>query len=307
MENILFGSTIPDLTAKDLDDLLDGEIGLLLHNADERTPPIVRGNEVTNTELLTAKGVQFVKKSGAGFEASLIIPNKSTTNRNYQAYVAGVAGEFKIGDNTVAGSLVFADPGEGTIRLTDLTNTYKADNFPANISVTKKTGETSAAYLARVVAAINADPTAKLLCTAVLETNVDKYQIKLTTTSYKIKLGVATDGLFAPYQATVVTARVLAVGTGEQMQEIEKQLTVFKGNGNYTEFTQEYFSDPLKSSLSTNYNSLSITWTSIAQPTVSATMAVASVNVLVCVPSGDTTLEDIYTTFITPDEPPVIP
>jgi len=302
MENILFGTTIPALTGLDLDDLTEGQIGLLLYNTDERTPPIVRGNEVTNTELLTAKGIQFVKKSGTGFEASLIIPNKTTNNRNYQAYVAGVAGVFKIGDNTSSGpDLTFATPGEGNIRLTDLTNTYKVDNFPANISVTKKATETNLQYVTRVAAAINADPVAKLLVTAVVETNTGRYQIKLTTTSYKIKLGIAVDGVFLPYQPITVTPRVLAVGSGEQMQEIEKQLTVFKGNGNYTEWSQEYFSLPLASSIATNYNTLSLTWTAIAQPTVSTTMAVASVNLLVCVPAGDSTLLDIYNTFITPD------
>lgn len=305
MENILFGTTIPDLTAKTFADLTEGQIGLLLYNFDEKVAPLQRGIEVTNAELLAARAIQYVRKTGTELEGSVLIPNKTTNDRNYQAYVAGVAGVWKIGDNTVTGSLVFTNPGEGNIRLVDLTNTYKADNFPANISVTKKTGETDAAYLGRVVTAINNDPVAKLLCTAALETNTGKYQIKLTATSYKIKLGVATDGLFAGYQATVVTARVLALGTGEQMQEIEKQLTVFKGNGNYTEWTNEYFSAPLKSSLATNYNTLSVTWTGVAQPTVSTTMSVASLNLLICVPSADTSLATLYTKFTTPA--PIVP
>jgi len=303
MENILFGTTIPDLTGKDLDDLTDGQIGLLLHNADGQTPPIVRGSEVTNTELLTARGVQFIKRIDATtLEGSLIIPNKTTTNRNYQVYVAGIAGIHKLGDNAAAATaIVTLDPGEGNIRITDLTNTYKVDNFPANISATKSASETVSQYLTRVRDLINADPVAKLLVTASVQVSGSNYQLRLTTTSYKIKLGVATDGIFAPYHLLTETARVLAVGSGEQMQEIEKQLTVFKGNGNYTEWSQEYYSDPLKSSVTTNYNTLSITWTGIAQPTVSTTMAVASVNLLVCVPAADTTLEALYDTFITPD------
>jgi len=306
MENVLFGTTIPDLTAKTLADLTDGQIGLLLHNTDGRTAPLVRGNEVTNAELLSARGVQFVRKTGTEYEASLIIPNKTTVNRNYQAYVAGVAGIYKLGDNAAAATaLTFPNPGEGNIRITDLTSTYKVDNFPANISVTKKASETTSQYLTRVKDAINNDPVAKLLVTATVQVSGSDYQLRLTTTSYKIKLGVATDGIFAPYQLITETVRVLAVGTGEQMQTIEKQLTVFKGNGNYTEWNQEYFSDPLKSSLSTNYNTLSITWTGRAQPTVSTTMEVASVNLLVCVPAADSTLLDIYTTFITPA--PIIP
>lgn len=306
MENILFGTTIPDLTAKTFDDLLDGEIGLLLYDTDEKVAPLQRGIEVTNAELLSARAIQYVKKSGTGFEASLLIPNKTTNDRNYQAYVAGVAGVFKLGDNAQSGTdLLFPNPGEGNIRLTDLTNTYKADNFPANISVTKKASESVSQYMTRVVAAINNDPVAKLLVTAVGEINTGRYQLKLTTTSDKIKLGIATDGIFAPYQPIVVTPRVIAVGTGEQMQEIEKQLTVFKGNGNYTEWTEEYYKEPLKSSLSANYNTLSVTWTSMAQPTVSTTMAVASVNLLVCVPAADTSLDTLYTKFTTPD--PIIP
>lgn len=306
MENILFGTTIPALTGLTLADLTEGQIGLLLYNTDERTAPIVRGNEVTNAELLSAKSIQFVKKSGTGFEASLPIPNKTTNDRNYQAYIAGVAGIYKLGDNASAlTALNFPEPGEGNIRITDLTNTYKVDNFPANISVTKKASETTSQYLTRVKDAINADPVAKLLVTATVQVAGSDYQLRLTTTSYKIKLGVATDGIFAPYQLITETARVLAVGSGEQMQNIEKQLTVFKGNGNYTEWTQEYYSDPLKSSLATNYNTLSITWTAMAQPTVSTTMAVASVNLLICVPAADATLLDIYNTFITPA--PIIP
>lgn len=304
MENILFGTTIPNLNGKTLADLTTGQIGLQLFNANERTAPIVRGNEVTNTELLTAKGVQFVKMNADGtFSASLIIPNKTTNNRNYQAYVAGVTGVYKLGDNASAPpSLTFpAAGGEGNIRILDLARYDGIDNFAANLSYTKKVTETDAQYLARVVAGINADPIAKTLVTALLETNTGRYQIKLTTTSYKVKLSVATDGIFAPYQLITVTPRVIAVGTGEQMQKIEKDLTVFKGNGNYTEWTSEYYNATLASSTSTNYNTLSLTWTAIAQPTVSTTMAVATVNLLVAVPAADSTLLDIYNTFITPD------
>lgn len=302
MENILFGTTIPDLSALTINDLTEGQLALLLHNADGKTPPVLKGSEVTNTELLTAKGIQFIRKTGTELEASLIIPNKTTANRNYQAYVAGVAGVHKLGDNAAAATaIVTLEPGEGNIRITDLTNTYKVDNFPANISATKSASETVSQYLTRVKDLINNDPVAKLLVTASVQVSGSNYQLRLTTTSYKIKLGVATDGIFAPYNLLTETPRVLAVGSGEQMQEIEKQLTVFKGNGNYTEWTQEYFNAPLKSSSATNYNTLSITWTSIAQPTVSTTMAVASINLLVCVPSTDTTLATLYTTFITPD------
>jgi len=299
MENILFGTTVPDLTALTIDDLTEGQIALMLYNVDGKTPPVLAGSEVTHAALVAARGIQFIKKLGTTFESSLIIPNKTTVNRNYQDYVAGVAGVHKLGDNAAAATaLSFPTPGEGTIRITDLTNTYKADNFPANISATKSASETTSQYLIRVRNLINNDPVAKLLVVASVEVSGSDYQLKLTTTSWKIKLGVATDGIFAPYHLLNVTARVLAVGTGEQMQEIEKQLTVFKGNGNYTEFTQEYYSDSLKSSLSTNYDTLSITWTAQAQPTVSSPMNVASVNLLVCVPEADTTLKDIYNTFI---------
>jgi len=306
MENILIGTTIPALTGLTLNDLTEGQIGLLLYNTDERTAPLVRGNEVTNTELLSARAIQFVKKSGTGFEASIPIPNKSVNDRNYQAYVAGVAGIHKLGDNaSAATALTFPNPGEGTIRITDLTNTYKADNFPANISATKSASETTSQYLTRVKDLINNDPVAKLLVTATVQVAGSDYQLRLTTTSYKIKLGVATDGIFAPYHLITETPRVYALGAGEQIQEIEKQLTVFKGNGNYSTDGDLYYKEPLKSSLSTNYNTLSITWTGIAQPSVSTTMAVASVNLLVCVPAADVTLLDIYNTFITPA--PIIP
>lgn len=302
MENILIGSTIPDLTGKTLEDLTTNQIGLLLYNADGRTAPVVAGNEVTNPQLLNARGIQFVKKKADGtFDASLVIPNKSTANRNYQAYVAGVAGVVKLGDNAATETaLTVATEGEGCIRLTDLTNTYVVDNFPANVCVTKKTSETNLQYLTKVVAAINADVVASTLVTATLETNTGKYQIKLETKSSKIKLGVATQGLFESYQPITVTSRVTAVGSGEQMQAIEKELTVFKGNGNYYQDGDLYYKEPLKASLTANYNTLSITWTGVAQPTVSTTMAVASVNLLVCVPSADATLKDIYDTFITP-------
>lgn len=303
MENILFGTTIPNLGGKTLDDLTTNQIGLLLYGNDERAAPDVAGNEVTNTLLLAARGIQFVKKNTDGsFSASLIIPNKTTRSRNYQAYVAGVPGVVKIGDNANASTSITGGLGEeGNIRITNLTAMYSVEDLIANISAVIKPTETIAQYLTRVVALINADPVAKEILTAALETNVGKYQIKLTTKSSKIKLGLALDGLFAPYQPIVVTPRVLAVGTGEQMQEIEKALTVFKGNGNYTEWNQEYYKAPLDSALATNYNTLSLTWTSYAQPTQSATMVVASPNLLVCVPSGDTTLLDIYNTFITPD------
>ena len=300
MENILIGSTIPDLSLKTLADLTPNQIGLLLYNVDGVTAPVAVGSEVTNTQLMQARGAQFVKKrADGGFDSSIIIPNKTTNNRNYQAYVAGVPGVVKLGDKAAtASALTIPTTGEGFIRLVDLTNTYVTDDFnAAQISVTKKATETAIQYLNRVVIAINNDPSAKQLVVASVAADVAKYELVLTSVNSKIKLGVATDGIFEDYQPIVVTERVTAVGTGEQIQEIEKQLSVFKGNGNYTQDGDLYYKEPLKANIATNYNTMSISWTGVAQPTVSSTMFVANVNLLVCVPTADTTLKAVYDAY----------
>lgn len=299
MENILIGTKVPDLSGKEFTDLVKGEIALYLHNADGATPPVLRGSEVTNAEVKAARAIQFiVKKADGEINGGLLIPNRTLLNQNYQAYQAGVAAVVKLGNNaTTDTSLIIPSTGEGNIRLTNLTDTYEIDNFPANISVTKKSTETPVQYLARVVAAINANPTANLLVTAELETAAAKYQIKLTTKNSTIKLGVATDGVFADYQAIQVTARVTALGDGATIQKIEKELTVFKGNGNYTEDNDLYYKEPLVSNAALNYNVMSITWTSVVHPTHSTTMTVANPNILVCTPSTDTTLADLFTKF----------
>jgi len=302
MEGILIGTTLTDLTGNTTADLTTGQMGMFLHG-EAGTLPILRGSEVTNTELTNAKGIQFIlKKADGDFESSLIIPTASLFNKNYQAYVVGVAGVYKLGDNAQAGTeLVIPSSGEGTIRLVDLVEPYQIDNFPAIITVTKKTTETVLQYLTRVVATINADPKAKTLVTASLETNTARYQIKLTTLNSKIKLGVATSDIFEPYTPISVTARVIAKGTGEQIQEIEKELSVFKGNGNYTGDGDLYYKEPLKSSLSTNYNVLSLTWNKVVHPSISTAIHAATPNLLLVVPAADSTLSDLYDTFITPD------
>ena len=302
MEKILIGSTIPVLTSKTLADLTVGEIGMLLYNQDESKAPIVVGSEVTNAQLVAARGVQFVRRDTAdSFDSSVVIPNKTRRNINYQAYVAGVAGVFKLGDNGAAGtSLTFTDNGEGNIRFADLTNTYQDQFFPANISLTKKSTETVLQYLNRLVTKINSDPVAKTLVTASIETATTNYQMKLVSASSDIKLGIATDGILAPFQPIIVTARRLAKGTGAQMSKIEQDLTVFKGNGNYIDSGDLYYKEPLKSNVGTNYNTLSLSWTGMAQPTVSTSMFVANANILICMPAADTTLAALYAKFTTP-------
>ena len=302
MEKILIGSTIPVLTSKTLADLTVGQIGMLLYNQDESKAPIVVGNEVTNAQLVAARGVQFVRRDTAdSFDSSVVIPNKTRRNINYQAYVAGVAGVFKLGDNGAAGtSLTFTDNGEGNIRFADLTNTYQDQFFPANISLTKKSTETVLQYLNRLVTKINSDPVAKTLVTASIETATTNYQMKLVSASSNIKLGIATDGILAPFQPIIVTARRLAKGTGAQMSKIEQDLTVFKGNGNYMDNGDLYYKEPLKANVGENYNTLSLSWTGVAQPTTSTTMFVANANILICMPAADTTLAALYAVFTTP-------
>ena len=302
MEKILIGSEIPDLTSKTLVDLTVGQIGMLLYNQDESKAPIVVGSEVTNAQLVAARGVQFVRRDTAdSFDSSVVIPNKTRRNINYQAYVAGVAGVFKLGDNGAAGtSLTFTDNEEGNIRFADLTNTYQDQFFPANISLTKKSTETVLQYLNRLVTKINSDPVAKTLVTASIETATTNYQMKLVSASSNIKLGIATDGILAPFQPIIVTARRLAKGTGAQMSKIEQDLTVFKGNGNYMDNGDLYYKEPLKANVGETYNTLSLSWTGVAQPTTSTTMFVANANILICMPAADTTLAALYAVFTTP-------
>ena len=302
MEKILIGSEIPDLTSKTLVDLTVGQIGMLLYDQDESKAPIVVGSEVTNAQVVAARGIQFVRRDTAdSFDSSVVIPNKTIRNINYQAYVAGVAGVFKLGDNGAAStSLTFTDNGEGNIRFADLTNTYQDQFFPANISLTKKSTETVLQYLNRLVTKINTDPVAKTLVTASIETATTNYQMKLVSASSDIKLGIATDGILAPFQPIIVTARRLAKGTGAQMSKIEQDLTVFKGNGNYMDNGDLYYKEPLKANVGETYNTLSLSWTGVAQPTTSTTMFVANANILICMPAADTTLAALYAAFTTP-------
>ena len=302
MEKILIGSEIPDLTSKTLVDLTVGQIGMLLYDQDESKAPIVAGSEVTNAQLAVARGIQFVRRDTAdSFDSSVVIPNKTRRNINYQAYVAGVAGVFKLGDNGAAStSLTFTDNGEGNIRFADLTNTYQDQFFPANISLTKKSTETVLQYLNRLVTKINSDPVAKTLVTASIETATTNYQMKLVSASSNIKLGIATDGILAPFQPIIVTARRLAKGTGAQMSKIEQDLTVFKGNGNYMDNGDLYYKEPLKANVGETYNTLSLSWTGVAQPTTSTTMFVANANILICMPAADNTLASVYVAFTTP-------
>ena len=302
MEKILIGSTIPVLTSKTLADLTIGQIGMLLYNQDESKAPIVVGSEVTNAQLVAARGVQFVRRDTAdSFDSSVVIPNKTRRNINYQAYVAGVAGVFKLGDNGAAGtSLTFTDNEEGNIRFADLTNTYQDQFFPANISLTKKSTETVLQYLNRLVTKINTDPVAKTLVTASIETATGNYQMKLVPANSDIKLGIATDGILAPFQPIIVTERILAKGTGAQISKIEQDLTVFKGNGNYMDNGDLYYKEPLKANVGETYNTLSLSWTGVAQPTTSTTMFVANANILICMPADDTTLAALYAVFTTP-------
>jgi hypothetical protein len=308
MEKILFGSIIPDLTGKEITELEIGEVGMLLYSNDEAVAPVAVGSEITNAQIVEAKGIQFVRKDSTdNYDSSVVIPFKTLRNVNYQAYVAGVAGIFKLGDNANAGTgLTVEATGEGCIRLVDLTDSYTTTSFPANICLDKRSSETVAQYLARFVAKINADPVAKTLVIATVESSIGVHQLKLTTLNSSIKLGIATDGLFAAYQPITVTARVVAKGSGDQMVAIEKELTVFKGNGNYINDNDLYYKEPLKGNVAENYNTLSISWTGVAQPTISTTMAVANLNLLVAISSNNDSIQNIYDAILNISSPTIV-
>lgn len=295
MERMFVCPSIPDLTGKTLKDLTLNQVGLRLYNVDGATTPIEIGNEVTTAQIQAAVGIQFIQKTSTDYKASVVIPNKQVINRNYKAYVAGVAGVVKLGNNAAsASSILVPDTGEGTISLIDMTDPYVFGDQPISISITKKLLETPVQYLTRVVAAINNDPGTSAIVTAALQTATGFYQIQLTTTSYKVKLGVFTDGIFDPYAPINVTTRVIAVGTGEQVQAREKRLTVFDGNGNYMENGDLYFSEPVIASLTANYNAMSLTHKISSTPSASTTLNQGTYNIEIFAPSGDTTLKKVF-------------
>lgn len=301
MENILIGTFIATLSGETIADLATGELALLLHG-EAGTTPLLRGTEVTNAEIAAARAIQFIVKRADGeLEGSLLFGDKEITNKNYQAYVAGVAGVYKLGNNAATETaLTIPTTGEGTIRLVDLVNPANLDNFPAIITCTKLASETVLQYLTKVVAKINADPIAKTLVVAALETDTGKYQIKLTTLNSDIKLGIATADIFESYNPITVTARVIAKGSGAEIQRIEKELSVFKGNGNYVQDNDLYWKEGLKSSLTTNYNTMSLTAKKVTQTSNSGFVNNPAINVLVCTPAADTTLAALYAKFVGP-------
>lgn len=301
MENILIGTSVATLTGETIANLTEGELALMLHG-EAGTTPLLRGTEVTNAEIAAARAVQFILKRADGeLEASFLFGDREITNKNYQAPVSGIAGVYKLGDNAATETaLTIPTTGEGTIRLVDLVNPANLDNFPAIITCVKLASETVLQYLTKVVAKINEDPIAKTIVSATLETNAGKYQIVLSTLNSRIKLGIATADIFEGYVPITVTARVIAKGAGTQIQEIEKQLSVFKGNGNYVQDNDLYFKEPLKSSLTTSYNVLSLTGRKVTQTSNSGFVDNPAINVLVCTPSADATLAALYAKFVGP-------
>lgn len=298
MERLLVATKVENLsTVLTVDAIAEENLIVFLYNKDDANSdatPIYRGSELTADDLVGKKAVQFAVKRNGQLDASILIPLNRIANINYKEYVAGQASVIKLGNNaSAATALSIPSVGEGNIRLVDLIELYNIDNFPANISVVKRVSETALQYLQRVILAINNDPIAKTLVTALLESDGTNYQIKLTAKSPLIKLGVAVDGIFENYIPITVTERIIPQGKGTDMAVIEKELSAFKGNGNYMHIGDLYYKEPIVTNVSTNYDVASITSNIFASPTASTNMALGSHNLLVSIPTASEASNDL--------------
>jgi hypothetical protein len=302
MEKLLVVNKVAnEVTENDIKNVADGDLFLILQNKDITNSQVAYfGSNLTKANLEAARSIQFAVKRNGNIDTSIVINLDRISNANVVLPSLGVASVIKLGNNAASSTaLSIPSTGEGNIRIVDLIELYNVDNFPANISVVKRVSETALQYLQRVVLAINNDPIGKTLVTALLESAGTNYQIKLTAKHPLIKLGVSVEGIFENYIPITVEEREIPVGSGTDLALIEKELSVFKGNGNYMNMGDIYYKEPMFINSTANYKVASITSSIFASPTPSTNMALGSYNILIAQPYNknvtpvDTKLEEI--------------
>lgn len=188
-----------------------------------------------------------------------MIPRIGVNNINRQNYKAAVRPIITVGGATAPLALPFADSGDASVRVFDSSYSSRFNTGVANASEYKRVGETNEAFLDRLIVKLNANTSLPVTVTKV-GGGTANLGFTVTPKEDNITIEVAVSGMFDYASVVKTTNGNFSVNSGADILQIEKDFSSEEGNGNYIEYTQEWYSRNMEASVSTNYDVINLTW-----------------------------------------------
>ena len=236
-------------TAKEVNSLAPGAIAFLT----DKGTVITAANAAT--VLPDVKDIMIIGGRTSDNQVLNQVPRKiaGITRGNYRAFVKPV---YTIGGTTAATALTFVDNTEASIRVTDITFTSRFAPRAIAGSVFKKPTMTIEQAIDEMVKRLNTS--SFIVATKVGST--PNFGITITPKEEDVAIDAHLSGSLEGGVKTLTTAPVYGIGRGIDVLQMEKDASVEEGNGNYIEYTADWYKRNMEASTTGTYDVITLAW-----------------------------------------------
>lgn len=237
-------------TAKEINDLLEGSLAFLTD----------KGTVITTlnaaTVLPDVKSVMVAIGRSKDTQLLNEVPRtlRDITRGNYRAFTKIV---ITAGGTTAAKSLTFVDNEECTIRVSDVSYTSRFNVRSVNASLTKRTYNSIEESIDELVTKLNKS---EWITAAKVGAGSD-FGITITPVEEETAIEVQLSGTFEGGNKEITTPAVYGIGRGKDMLQMEIDASATdEGNGNYIDYTSEWYKRSMQADEASNYDILTLSW-----------------------------------------------
>lgn len=245
-------------TISDIDRLKQGALAVFDQNGDLVNPAALPG---TYEYLIFVAGLAPDANGIPQNKISVPIP-VVVDEWNQEDYQAPVKQVVAVGFPT-GNSLTFDAVGEYSLVVLDNSYTNKYGVRRVAASGYRMDYMSEEDVVDDVVAKLNV--TDSFVVATKVGSDVDGWGVTIAAKEYETIINVSLEGMFegTPVYTDGTNGSVLPVyglGYAPDVQQLEKDFSVFEGNANSVEYTEEYFSVPLETDLAVSYEMINILW-----------------------------------------------
>lgn len=214
------------------------------------------GAEVANTDY-----VEFAIGRKNDVQV-VVVPRKNTYQKrvDYRAYVKPV---ITVGGITTAKALTISSTGDATIRISDVSFTSRYNVDLINVSAYKTASMTNEAFVDKLVEKINTADESFVIASKV--NSGSNFGITITPKENGVSISVQLSEMFEGNNIEQTTSPVYGSGSGVDILQLEKDASVEEGNGNYVDYTNDYFKVPTQTDESSNYDLTVFNWEGVSK------------------------------------------
>jgi hypothetical protein len=203
--------------------------------------------------------VAFGRASG---EAPLLVTTPRRINNlnvvNGRAFVKPV---ITLGGITAPTSFLFENTGDVSVKVIETTFTSNFGIPSIHADEYKTAGMTAEALVDKIVAKLNAGTSfGGVTATKIKDGGSSFFGITITPNDTDVQIEVAIDGMWSGALNVQTTNPVYGIGAGAQILEMEKGFSVEEGNGNYIDYTNEFFKGSFLADLASIYNQITLSF-----------------------------------------------